>query len=318
MLKISVPHTVIWEDSDWARLRAMGEVVYSAGYPSNETELIARTAQADIIVGADVEFSAEVIQGNPSLKMISLWSTGYNNVDLGAARQRHVVVSNVPGYSAYSVAEHTWAMVLYLAKKLAAADTHVRGRQFDWSAIRGLELFGKTVGIVGTGAIGTRSAAIAHGFGCRVLACAKHPSPLRAEQLGLTYVSLPDLLANSDIILLHVPLTDETRHMIDGAAFRLMTKRPVLVNTARGAIVEMETLVRALDEGQISGLGLDVMWDEPPDWETPAIQKLLGLENVVLSPHCGSHTREAFQRLTRICLDNVEAFLKGVPTNVVV
>jgi phosphoglycerate dehydrogenase-like enzyme len=318
VLKISVPHTVTWEDSDWARLRTMGDVVHWPGYPSSEADLIARIGRADIIVGADVEFSAEVIYSNPNLKMISIWSTGYNNVDLEVARQRRIVVSNVPGYSAYSVAEHTWAMVLYLAKRLAAADAHVRHRQFDWSAIRGLELFGKIVGIIGTGAIGTRSAAIARGFGCRVLACTKHPSPLRAEQLGLTYVSLRDLLAKSDIILLHAPLTSETRHMINGKAFRQMTRKPILVNTARGAIIEMAALIRALDEGHISGLGLDVMWDEPPDWEAPAVQRLLRAENVVLSPHCGSHTREAFQRLTKVCLDNIEAFLNGTPTNVVV
>lgn len=317
MLKISVPHTVMWEDSDWARLGGMGEVSYQAGYPADEGELIVRIDGADIIVGADVEFSAGVIKSNPNLKMISIWSTGYDNIDLEAARERNVVVSNVPGYSAYSVAEHAWAMVLHLAKRLAEADTHVRSKQFDWSAVRGLELYGKAAGIVGTGAIGSHSAAIARGFGCQVLASTKNPSPMRAERLGLTYVALAELLAKSDIILLHVPLTEETQHMINAEAFKLMAKRPILVNTARGDIIELEAAVKAIQKGQIRGLGLDVMWNEPPNWEDPAIQKLLTEDNVIFSPHCGSHTQEAFRRLTSICLDNIEAFLKGKPTNVI-
>jgi D-3-phosphoglycerate dehydrogenase len=308
---------VVWEEADWVRLRNIGEVSYYAGYPTNRAELIARIGEADIIIGADVEFSAEVIMSNPNLKMISIWSTGYDNVDLETARQRKVVVSNVPGYSAYSVAEHTWAMVLHLAKKLPQADAHVRAKQFDWSAIRGLELNGKTVGIIGTGNIGAHSATIARGFGCKVLAYTRHPSPARAEELGVAYVSLPELLASSDVILLHAPLTPETRQMIDAGAFNQMKKRPILVNTARGNLIEMDALIKAVEEGKLSGLGLEVLWEEPPDWESPAMRKLLGAENVVFSPHCGSHTREAFQRLTSNCLDNVEAFLRGSPTNVI-
>jgi phosphoglycerate dehydrogenase-like enzyme len=209
-------------------------------------------------------------------------------------------------------------MALHLAKKLAEADAHVRGRQFDWSAIQGIELYGKTVGIVGTGAIGAQSAAIAHGFGCWVVAYTKHPSAARAEKLGVTYVSLAELLARSDIILLHAPLTGETMRMINAEALAQMEKRPILVNTARGALVDMEAALHALEMGQIRGLGLDVMEKEPPDWDDPRVQRLLAAERVVFSPHCASHTREAFERLTRICLDNVEAFLRGQPTNVVV
>ena len=317
MLKISVPHTVVWDDSDWARLRKMGDVSYFSEYPATEADLIARIGEADIIVGADVEFSANVIKSNPNLRMISIWSTGYDNVDLEAARERNIVVSNVPGYSAYSVAEQTWAMVLHLAKQLAKTDAHVRAKQFDWSAVRGLELYRKTVGIIGTGAIGTHSAAIANGFGCQVLALTKHPSPERAEKLGVTYVSLAELLAKGDIILIHAPLTDETRNMVNAEAFGQMAKKPILVNTARGGIIKMDAAVNALEAGQIRGLGLDVMWDEPPDWDSPAVQKLLTADNVVLAPHCGAHTRESFQRLTSICLDNIEAFLNGEPTHVV-
>ena len=317
MASISVVHTVAWPDSDWARLRNMGDVSYHTGCPANKDELMARVGDAEVVVGADVEFSAEVMNGNPNLNMIALWSTGYDNVDLKAARERRVIVSNVPGYAAHSVAEHTWAMVLHLAKKLAEADAHVRAKQFDWSAIRGLELYGKTVGIIGTGAIGAQSAAIARGFACRVLAHTLHPSAARAEKLGVTYVSLPELLVKSDIILLHASLTDATKHMINAKAFNQMEKRPVLVNTARGDIIEPSALIKALEDGRIRGLGLDVMCEEPPDWESPAIRELMAADHVILSPHCGSHTQDAFRRLTSICLDNVESFLEGEPTNVV-
>jgi phosphoglycerate dehydrogenase-like enzyme len=317
MVRVSVVHTVAWEDADWARLHRIGEVSYHPGYPGTAAQLGSRIGEADIVVGADVTFSAEVIQGSPNLAMISLWSTGYDNVDLRAAKERQVIVSNVPGYAAYSVAEHTWAMVLHLAKKLADADAHVRSGQFDWSAVRGIELYEKTVGIVGTGAIGTQSARIARGFGCPVLAYTQHPGPARAERLGVTYVSLPELLARSDIILLHVSLTDATRYMIDDQAFRQMERRPILINTARGDIIEPHALVEAVETEKIRGLGLDVMWEEPPDWDSPFVQSLLASDRVLLSPHCGSHTGDAFRRLTRICLDNIEAFLAGAPANVI-
>jgi phosphoglycerate dehydrogenase-like enzyme len=318
VLKIAVPHTVIWEDSDWARLGSIGEVSHTAGYPASEADLIARIGQADIIIGADVEFSARVIEADPRLKMISIWSTGYDNVDLEAARQQNVLVSNVPGYSAYSVAEQAWAMVLHLAKRLAETDAHVRSQQFDWSAIRGVELYGKTVGIVGTGAIGSHSARIARGFGCRVLAHTKNPNSARAEKLGVTYVSLAELLAESDVILLHAPLTEETRGMIGATAFEGMANQPILVNTARAGLVEMEPAINALEQGRIRGLGLDVMWNEPPNWDDPAMQRLLAAQELILAPHNAAYTQEAFRRLARICLDNVQAFLDGKPTNVIV
>jgi glycerate dehydrogenase len=139
---------------------------------------------------------------------------------------------------------------------------------------------------------------------------------VRAQKLRLTFVPFLELLARSDILLVHVPLTAETRDMVDTHAFQRMERKPILVNTARGEIIEPKALARAVDEGQIRGLGLDVLWQEPPDWDDPIVQKLLASKNVLLSPHCASHTREAFRKLTSICIDNVEAFLRGAPANV--
>jgi phosphoglycerate dehydrogenase-like enzyme len=316
-MKISVVHTVMWDADHFRRLESLGTVAYHHGYPATPAELAVRMGEAEIVVGAEVPFTAEVLARCPNLAMLSLWSTGYDCVDLAAARQRKIVVSNVPSYASHSVAEHSWAMALHLAKKLAEADRHVRARQYDWSAIQGLELHGKTVGIIGLGAIGARSAAIAQGFGCRVLVCTRHPDRVRPGLADIQFVALGELLAMSDLIFLHVPLNSETRGLLDRQAFACMQARPIVINTARGEVIDLEAALAALQSGRIRGLGLDVLWSEPPDWPNPALQTLLQMDQVVLSPHCGSHTPEAFDRLTNMCLDNVEAFLHGSPVNIV-
>jgi len=318
MPAISVVHYWTADESDWDRLRGLGDVTYHDGYPASYSELIDRVGTAQIVVGADVSFPAEVIDACPDLEMISVWSTGYDNVDLEAVRRRGVTMCNVPGYSRYSVSEHAWAMVLHLARKLGKADAYVRGHGFDWSAIQGMELHGKTVGIIGTGAIGANSAVIARGFGCQVLAYTLHPDEDRALRLGVTYVSLPELLARSHIILPHLPWTPASENLFDAEAFAQMEQRPILVNTARGGIIEPHALVDALEQGTIGGAGLETLWQEPPDWESPLVQKLMGFDNVVFSPHCAAITPESMARLTAICIDNIEAYLAGKPTNMIV
>lgn len=318
MTKIAVVHKVTWTSDEWNRLEALGNVRYSPGLPSTEEELLARIGDSQIVISATiVPFTGRVIESSPALKLLSIFSTGYNNVDLSAARRCDVIVTNVPGYSAHSVAEHAWAMVLHLAKRLGEADAHVRRHKFDWSAIEGLQIHGLTAGIIGTGHIGSRSAAIAAALGCRVLAFTQHPSLDRARALGVTFVELPELLAQSDIILVHAALDAGTRSLLDRASFQGMARQPILVNVARGEIVEMDALLEALESGQIRGIGLDVLWDEPPDWSSEGIKRLLAAENVLLSPHCGMHTDAAFRALTKQCIDNIEAFLSGHPTNVV-
>ncbi|MBP7460245.1 MAG: glycerate dehydrogenase [Candidatus Delongbacteria bacterium] len=317
-IKISIVHKVRWTPQEHARLEAIGEARFCPDYPSGEEDLLERMRDAHIVISAtNVAFPAGIIESCSTLRMISLWSTGYNNVDREAAKRCGVTVTNVPGYAAYSVSEHAWAMVLHLAKRLGPADAHVRKHGFDWASFEGLEIHGLTVGIIGTGQIGARSAAIANGFGCRVLAFTRRPSPERARALGVQFVDLPELLAQSDIIMIHAALEVETRGLLDQAAFAAMARRPILVNTARGAIIEMDALLDALESGQIRGAGLDVFWDEPPHWDTPGMQRLLAADKVVLSPHSSMYTDAAFRTLTRICIDNIEAFLNSQPANVV-
>lgn len=318
MTNIAVVHKVTWTPDEWLRLEALGNVRYSPDLPSSEEELLARIGDAQVVISATiVPFPGQVLERCPALKLLSIFSTGYNNVDLAAARRLNVTVTNVPGYSAHSVAEHAWAMVLHLAKRLGEADAHVRRHEFDWSAIKGLQIHGLTVGIIGTGNIGARSAAIASALGCRVLAYTKHPSPDRAKTLAVTFVELPELLSQSDIILVHAALDEASRGLLNRASFQGMARRPILVNAARGGVIEMDALLEALESGQVRGVGLDVLWDEPPDWDSAGMKRLLSAKNLLLSPHCGMHTDAAFRALTKQCIDNIEAFLNGNPTNVV-
>ena len=317
MTSICVVHHWTAGDDDRKRLAALGKVTYFDTFPASDAELIARIGDHEVVVNSDARLPAEVIDACPNLKMISVWATGHDNFDLAAARRRGITVCNVPGYSRYSVAEHAWAMVLYLARKLGEGDSHVRRQGFDWSAIQGVELNGKTVGILGTGAIGANSVAIAHGFGCRVLAHTLHPSEERARQLGVTYVPLAELFSASHVILPHIPLTSATHHLINADAFALMQQKPIIVNTARGNIIEPDALVDALRRGQIAGIGLEVLWVEPPDWQSPLLRTLMGFPNVIFSPHCAGMTGEAMAELTSVCIDNIEAYVNGKPQNVV-
>lgn len=314
---ISVIDTVLWEEEDWERLAQLGRVLRHEGALGSPEEAVRRIDGAQIVVVSEAEVPAAAIESCPQLEMISLWSTGYDNIDLEAARRRGVVVCNVPDYAAHSVAEHALAIALALAKRLPQADAHVRSGLFSWQAVRGMELHGKTVGVVGTGAIGSRFASLAQGFGCRVLATTLHPSSERGRHLGVEYVDLVTLLKESNIISLHVPQTPATKGMLGQAEFELMEKQPILINTARGGAIDPEALLWALEAGKIQGAGLDVLWEEPPRPDDSLYRRLLEADNVILSPHCGSNTAEAFRLLTDTCLDNIAHYLTGQPTNLV-
>jgi phosphoglycerate dehydrogenase-like enzyme len=317
MPAITVVHEVTWDAEEWNRLEALGPVRYTPGYPNGEEELVARIGDSEIAIGADVAFSAKVLAGCSRLRLLSLWSTGFNNVDLQAASLSGITVTNVPGYSAHSVAEHAWAMALHLLKRLGEADAHVRTGDFDWSAVRGTEVHGLTAGIIGVGNVGVVSATIARGVGCRVLGVTRRPDAARERAPDVMFVGLPELLAESDLIFVHVSLNESTRGLLDRHAFAAMARRPVLVNVSRGAVIEAPALLDALETGQLSGCGLDVLWDEPPDFASPEMRRLLAHPCVLLSPHCASHTATAFRQLTATCIGNVEAFLAGKPQNVV-
>jgi len=298
---------------DEQRLRSLGELTLYADRPEDDAEILRRIGDSEIVITGGVSISGEVIRSAPNLEMIAVWAAGYDHVDVAAASDKGVVVSNVTHYAAVSVGEHALALVLAVAKRLGECDKYIREGGYRGAPFCSMELAGKTFGVVGTGAIGSYVAKLARCFGCRVIAFTKHPSPERAARLGVHYVSLDDLLGESDIICMCALLTPETEGMIGRREFDMMARRPIFVNVTRGGLVDQAALLDALRTDQIRGAGLDVLAEEPPAEDEPLLRE----ERVILTPHNAWVTPEAIANSTRICVDNIVAYLEGAPQNVV-
>lgn len=242
------------------------------------------------------------------LRMIAQMAGDYDNIDMAAATRRGVLVTNTPAVLTEATAELTWALILAVAKQVVLADRYVReGRFVAWDAmlLLGSELSGKTMGILGAGRIGRRVGEIAHGFGMRILYLDPVPSE-SLESLGARRVSLHEVLRESDVVSIHLPLTPETRGLVGEKELRLMKPTAILINTAHGPVLDELALATALMEGRIAGVGLDVYENEPlvhPD--------LLAMDNVVFLPHIGSATREAREAMSVAVADNIIAFTDG-------
>jgi glyoxylate reductase len=259
---------------------------------------------AAIVADASVPVDAELLDAaGPSLRVVANFAVGYDNIDLQACRERGVVVTNTPDVLTNATAELALALMLAAARRLGEAERIVRrGEWAGWEPeqLLGRELAGATVGIVGLGRIGSRVADLLEGFSPRLLYTS------RRERAGADRRELDELVAESDFVTLHVPLSAETRHLVDSRLLALFKPGSILVNTARGGLVDTEALVRALREGPLSAAGLDVYEREP---ELPP--ELLALENVVLAPHIGSATRSARDAMARLVAENVIAVLEG-------
>jgi D-3-phosphoglycerate dehydrogenase len=240
--------------------------------------------------------------------MLSVWGTGTDHIDLAAAARHNVIVTNTPGVAARSIAEHTLALLLAVARRIPQVDAATR--RGEWRRGQSVELFGKTCGIIGLGAIGREFARLAGGIGMRVIAWTMHPKPLP----GVEFVDLDALYRRSDVVSVHLRLSPETTGFIGPARFALMKRAAILLNTARGAILDESALLEALQNGQIAGAGLDVFATEP----LPPGHPLTSLANVVLTPHCAGVTPEATEAGLRMAVENIWAFLEGCPKNVVV
>lgn len=258
------------------------------------------------------------------VRLVALRSAGFNNVDLAAARDLDIPVARVPAYSPHAVAEHTVALILSLNRKIHRAYARVREGNFALDGLLGFDLRGRTAGIVGTGKIGLEVARIMHGFGCRLLAFDPEPADAFRE-LGGKYATLADLLARSDIVTLHCPLTPATRHLIDGPAIEAMKPGAMLINTSRGAVVDTRAVIRGLKSGKIGSLGLDV-YEEEGDlfFENLSDQvirddvfaRLLTFPNVLVTGHQAFFTVEALTAIARTTIDNISAFAAtGRPTH---
>jgi D-3-phosphoglycerate dehydrogenase len=293
------------------RLRSLGEVKVFADAPSTSEELKERIREADVVVVGWSNLTRSVIDSAKKLRMISIWATTCHYVDLEAAKDRGILVTHVPSYATEAVAEHTFALLLAAVRRLTSADKHVREGKFDWRSFTGSELAGKTLGVIGTGAIGCRVAEIGRAFKMRVLGFDKYPNMKRAAEIGIMHVDLNTLLRESDVVTLHVTLTSETEKLIGKREIATMKDGAVIINTSQGKVIDEEALFEALRSGKLSHAGLDVLEDEPPAKNDP----LFELNNTVLSPHIGFNTVEAKARCTDICVDNIVKFLEGKQQN---
>lgn len=296
-----------------AALQAAGhEFVYYTSKETQQDKLLERVQDADIIMLANQPLSAEIINGCPKLKMLSVAFTGVDHVALDACRARNILVCNAAGYSTNAVAELTFGLAISVIRNIVPCDARCR-RAETKDGLVGFELFGKTFGVVGTGAIGARVAKIAAAFGCKVLAYSR-TAKQELVDAGVQYVSLDELLAQSDFVSLHVPLTDATRGLINADAIAKMKQGAVLLNTARGPVVDSAALAEALNAGKLAGAGIDVFEGEPPIAEN---HPLCSAKNTVLTPHVAFASREALETRADIVFANIEKWLNGAPQNVV-
>ncbi len=290
--------------------------------------------QADIIsVFVSSKVTVELMNRIPKLKLIVTRSTGFDNVDLSAAKKKDIVVCNVPGYGENTVAEYAFSLLLAISRKLVPALDNAKSGHIDHVGLTGFDLKGKTLGVIGTGRIGKHVIRIGRGFEMKVIGFDPYPNEDLASELGFEYSTLNELLKTADVITIHAPYTKDNHHLIDREALALMKPTSVLINTARGEIVDTKALVQALLEGKIGGAGLDVVEhenlmnldDELELLTAPRSSKELAfvaehmilekLPNVVLSPHNAFNTIEALARIRNTSLQNINAFLANKPQN---
>ena len=306
-------HTLNPGDLDWADLKALGPCVIHDRTPA--AEIIARSAGAEIVITNKVPFSRETLQALPKLRYIGVTATGYNIIDVTAARERGVTVTNVPSYGTRSVAQHTFALLLELTQHAGLHSRSARAggwaRSPDWCYWEQplVELDGLTMGIVGFGRIGRAVGDLAQAFGMKVIA-AVSPSAKKPPH-NVSIVDLDYLFSTSDVVSLHCPSTAETKHLVNAARLARMKASAFLLNTSRGALIDEAALAAALNRGRIAGAGVDVLSSEPPAGENP----LLTARNCIVTPHIAWATRAARARLLHVSVQNVSAFLEGKVQN---
>lgn len=277
----------------------------------------------------------EIIDKLSNIKFIVTRSTGFDHIDLKACAEKNILVSNVPTYGENTVAEFTFALLLALSRKIYQGVKRIKEQgAFNYEGLTGFDLQGKTIGVIGAGHIGVFAIKIASGFGMKILAYDPRPREELAKQYGFTYVNLEDLLKQSDVISLHVPYLPATHHLINLENIKLLKKGSILINTARGALVETEALIWALKNGVLAGAGLDVLEEEgfikeeaeillnghPNEDQLKTVlanHELMQMENVLITPHNAFNTQEALQRILDTTVENIKAFAEGKTVNVV-
>lgn len=296
---------------------------------------VSKAKNSDIVcVFIGSKLSSEVLNKLPKLKLVVTRSTGYDHIDIVNCKKREILVANVPSYGPHTVAEHTFALMLSLARKIPQIVQKTRHEDFSLQDIEGFELHGKTLGVIGTGNIGQEVIKRANAFGMHVLGYANHQDVKLERALKFKFTSFNELLKNSDIITLHVPLTKETLHMINAKSISLMKKHVYIINTSRGPIIDTKALISALKSKKIAGVALDVLEGEAEmkneKVRTKHLQMtrtqesiyrenhaLLKDHNVLITPHCAFYTREAIDRILNTTIENMNSYFKSKPINLV-
>lgn len=330
--------TVIFEIESWERKAFETlDVRYPLHFENArlDSETVGSYADAEIIsTFIYSSLQRDVLEKLPGLKLIATRSTGFDHIDLVYCAKRGIKVANVPVYGENTVAEHVFALLLAVSHHLVEAVDRTRRGDFSQAGLCGFDLQGKTMGIIGTGSIGCHVARIAKGFGMDVVAHDIRPAEATAAAIGFRYLALSDVLSTADVLSLHVPANTRTRHLISKKEFALMKEGAILINTARGSIVDVRELLGALSTGKIAAAGLDVLPEEPVIREEAELLRsafgrehdleslladhiLLRLRNVLITPHSAFNTREAVQRILETTRRNIEAFAAGRPQNLV-
>jgi D-lactate dehydrogenase len=322
-----------WERSSFASLSADHDIAFC---PNALTEQNAHEfADAEAIstfIYSDI--TRAVLNAMPRLRLITTRSTGFNHIDVAACQERGITICNVPSYGETTVAEHVFGLLLMISHQLEEAVNRTRRGDFSPRGLQGFDLHGKTIGVIGTGAIGIATIRIALGFSMRVIAYDVRPKEELAKQMGFQYSDLDNLLQQSDIITLHVPSMAQTRHMMGEQQFAKMKHGAILINTARGELVDVRALARALADGKIKAAGLDVLANEPVIREEAELlrsvyeqkhdlaalladQVLIHMKNVIVTPHSAFNTREAILRILDVTVENILSFAKNSPINTI-
>lgn len=330
-MKISVFEVERWEREAFKRLVPDHELEFSSEELTLENVRRSSDAEAvSIFIYSSVDRA--LLETLPCLKLIASRSTGVDHIDMKACRERGIAVCNVPSYGKSTVAEHVFGLLLTISHRLEEAVDRTRKGDFSPRGLRGFDLGGKTIGVIGAGDIGKAVIRIAHGFEMDVLAFDVKPDANAARALSFRYVNMATLLRESDVITLHVPSNPETHHLISNEQFAAMKDGVVLINTARGDVVDVQALARALAEGKVAAAGLDVLPAEPVIREEAELLRsvyerrhdlstlladevLVRMRNVVVTPHSAFNTREAVRRILDTTVENVRAFAAGHPEN---
>lgn len=333
-MKIAVFETEQWEHEACLRLQPEHTVACTREPLTKDT--VAPYTDAEVVSPfVYSKLDAGVLAGLPNLKLVATRSTGYDHIDFAWCGAHGVAVCNVPDYGDHTVAEHVFALLLGVSRHLLEAVERTRRGNFSQSGLRGFDLHGKILGVIGTGRIGRRVIGIAKGFGMDVVAFDIRPDEVAAQQMGFRYASLDAALAEADVVTLHLPATPQTIGLLSDREFGLMKPGAVLINTARGNIVDVSALVRALTSGHIRAAGLDVLPHEPVIREEAQIFRieaspeaydlkalvanhvLLRFPNVIVTPHTAYNTEGAIGRILETTLHNIEAFARGEPQNTI-